>query len=142
MLNTMSFASNYGVFVSFSYIASQIYSPFGLTAEDVAINALIKLCSGVLGSLVFSVLLDYTEAYKKTLILCKVASAISLFLVMMSLTHGWSLQTLRYILAAWGFFCFPTAPIQLGLGVEMSFPVQPILVNGVMFIVLYFVIGI
>ena len=134
VLLTVALCTSTSIAFSFGNLVSGMFSPYGREPFDVAMWAMTSLLGGFLGITVSGIILDKTSAYKRTIQVNIVACLIILsVLTAVTLTQApYALFLLTGLFA--GLFAFAVLPAVLGLGVEITFPLQPVLVNGVMFL--------
>ena len=95
---------------------------------------LIMLVGGVFGAVVSGIILDRTQAYKRLIQVMMLAASIVLGLIYHNILTGGPVGLLYFLVGVLGFAMFSVLPSSLGLGVELTFPMQPALVNGTMMI--------
>ena len=78
MLLCLSFALLFGFYVSFGNLISSIFTPFGLTPNEISMVGLYLLVAGILGALVIGAFVDRTGLYKTTTICLCLANIIFL----------------------------------------------------------------
>ena len=123
-----------GVAFSFGNVLSSIFSPYERNPFDLAMFGMTSLLGGFLGVTVCGMILDKTNAYKRSIQVSIVGCILNFgFLAFVTLTYA---PQALFLLAGLitGFCAFAVLPAALGLGVELTFPLQPVLVNGVMFL--------
>jgi len=90
------------------------------------------LGSGIIGASLTGWFLDKTAAYKKLLLFLLSASLIIFGLLMHQIIATKSFGMILCYMVFLGIAMVSVLPASLGLGVELTFPLQPALVNGVM----------
>ena len=131
MLLCLSFALLFGFYVSFGNLISSIFTPFGLTPNEISMVGLYLLVAGILGALVIGAFVDRTGLYKTTTICLCLANIIFLATVNQTVYHlefSYTLFLTSCILM--GFASVSYIPLSLGFAAELTFPLQPALVNG------------
>ena len=111
---------------------SAMFNPFDISPFEIAVIGLIMLGSGVLGAAVTGIILDKTAAYKRLLIILSVISIIAMSLTAYGLADYASNAVIRFSVFWLGISMISVMPAALGLGVEITFPLAPPLVNGMM----------
>ena len=123
-----------GVAFSFGNIVSSLFSPYGRDPLDLAMWAMTCMFGGFLGVAVCGMILDKTSAYKRSIQVSILGSMLNLcFMAFITLTYAPQALFLLTGLIM-GLFGFAVMPAALGLGIELTFPLQPVFVNGVMFL--------
>ena len=91
------------------------------------------LGSGVVGAPITGVVLDKTRAYKKILVAMFMVSIVAFGLTMYSCLEE---ESNRSLVKLWMVFLgasmVSVMPVGLGLGIELTYPLQPALSNGTM----------
>ena len=91
------------------------------------------LGAGVFGAAMTGIILDKTQAYKRLILICIAISMVAFMLIANNLLDGGTTAMLRLICFILGLVLIPVIPASLGLGIELTFPLQPSLVNGSMY---------
>ena len=113
---------------------SNVFDPYGFLPGEIAFLCLGLLLVGVTGAVVFGVFLDKTKLYKITMHITMVLVILSIGSVNVVLT--WLIESslfktyLVILLILGGFFSTGYYPLCISYGSELTFPVQPALVNG------------
>ena len=68
-----------GTMFAMGNVQSLYFAPFGIDPHDISIFLLIVLFGGILGSVAAGWLVQKTKAYKAVLMICCVASSITIF---------------------------------------------------------------
>ena len=126
-----TFAITFGSYVGFGNCISNILDPFGLEPYQLAQIGIGLLVSGLLGAVISGVFVDQTGQFKLCLImvLTIVVGSIS------TMAYSLSIDNMDMFIWTAGFLGFGAVayvPISLALGVELTFPMQPVTVNGSM----------
>ena len=132
LLLTVGFSTFIGLYFSLGNICSALFSPFNTTPFEVAVIGLIMLGSGIFGAALTGMILDKTAAYKRLLIVLSVITIISTSLFSYSLMTFASNAMIRFFVFWQGISMVSVLPAALGLGIELTFPLAPPLVNGMM----------
>lgn len=127
----MAFALMFGFYVALGNLISSIFTPFDLTAHDIAMVGLYLLGSGVVGAILIGTWVDRTGLYKMTMIILGIANIVFLGLLNQTLYHIEESKTLFLVSAClMGFTSVSYIPLSLSFAAELTFPLQPALVNG------------
>ena len=129
---TLGFSTFIGLYFSLGNVMSAMFNPFDITPFEVAVIGLIMLGSGMLGAAVSGMILDKTSAYKILLIICSVIAMIAMCFIAYSMMHFASNAIIRFLMFWLGISMVSVLPAGLGLGIELTFPLAPPLVNGMM----------
>jgi len=110
---------------------SPVFDPFGYTPTELAIIGLILLVSGVVGSILVGIFVDRTAWYKRTMLSLGTMVLITSLLVLLGLQFFSQNKGLMIgCFALLGLFAIGYVPLSFSYGAEMTFPLQPALVNG------------
>ena len=93
------------------------------------------MASGVLGTFISGIILDKTAAYKLLIQILIPIATVSLGIMSYTLFTFSSNVLLHIMRFCLGFSMAAVIPSGLGLGIELTFPMQPALVNGMMFLI-------
>ena len=132
---TIAFSNLVGLYFAMGSFLSNFFNPFGQSPLEVAIIGLNTMGSGVLGSVISGIILDKTAAYKRLIQTLILIATVSLGIASYTLFTFSSNVLLHIMLFCLGFSMVAVIPSGLGLGVELTFPMQPALVNGIMLII-------
>lgn len=133
MLIIMSFALMFGFYVALGNLISNIFTPFGMQASEIAMVGLYLLAAGVVGAVSVGAFVDRTGLYKGTTLVLGFANIVFLTILNQTLYHIDDSKTRFYISACFmGFTSVAYIPLSLGFSAELTFPLQPALVNGAM----------
>ena len=132
LLLTTGFSTFIGLYFSLGNVMSAMFNPFDTSPFEVAVIGLMMLGSGVLGAAFTGMVLDKTAAYKILLIVFNVVAIISMSSIAYSLVTFASNAIIRFIMFWLGISMVSVLPVALGLGIELTFPLAPPLVNGMM----------
>ena len=131
MLVCISFALMFGYYVALGNLLSNFFAPFDFSVSEIADIGLYLLGAGVFGAVVVSIWLDRTATYRITTIVIIAGNTIFL-----AATN----ESLYYIEYSYGLFMTSLLlksvvgvafiPVALGFAAELTFPLQPALVNG------------
>ena len=134
LILAVAYAIIYGVYCATGATMSNLLNPFGYSPSDISIAGGSGLLAGVVAALCIGCFLDYTSTYRKTHISTTVLTLISgvVFTLILILSDNQSLGQLTFGLI---LFCMATIsffPTSLSYGAELTFPLQPALVNATM----------
>ena len=90
------------------------------------------LASGFIGVSITGAFLDKTNAYKKLLIFLVMISFAFFGLLLHQFLGACSYGMIIFYMVILGMAMISVLPASIGLGVEITFPMQPALVSGVM----------
>lgn len=133
LLLTMAFSSFIGLYFSLGNVMSSIFNPIGFSPMQISAIGLTMLAFGIIGATLTGWFLDKTNAYKKLLMFLIGISLVTFSLLAHQIIVTRSLTIMICYMAVLGMAMISVLPTSLGLGVELSFPLQPALVNGVMY---------
>ncbi|CDW84540.1 UNKNOWN [Stylonychia lemnae] len=131
LLLSCTFIFMHGLYTTFGAVVSSITKPFGYKPIDNSIFGVIFTIFGLIGTLVFGIILDKYAKYKLITNIMTIGACISLSLIF------WTLPTSNVLLhsanlAFAGFFITPIIPIGFAFSVELTFPVPESVSNGMM----------
>ena len=135
MILALAYALVYGVYCAVGATLSNLLNPFGFTPVEISIAGGSGLLAGVLGALAIGCFLDCTALYRRTHISISVMAFVALVTVSLILATSdkqaslasITIGTLLLGVASVSFF-----PTSLSYGAELTFPLQPALVNACM----------
>ena len=123
-----------GSFLAVGALMSNVFDPYDFLPAEIAFLSLGLLLVGVTGAVLFGLFLDKTKLYKITMHITMVLVILSIGSVVAVLT--WMIESrlfktyLVVLLIIAGFFSTGYYPLCISYGSEITFPVQPALVNG------------
>ncbi len=130
-LLVISFALMFGFYVSLGNLISGLFTPFGLNAIEITYMGLYLLGSGILGAVVVGAWVDRTATYKSTMAVLTLCNIVFLVCTNQTLYHLTEDRTLFYAsVCCMGFSSVALIPLSMGFAAELTFPLQPALVNG------------
>jgi len=132
LLLTIAASSFIGLFFAFGTLLSPILSPYNQSPFNIVVLGLINIGTSFLGSILSGMILDRTAAYKRLILILMISTLIFLSLEIFSIATFASDPILWFFMFGVGLSMFSVLPAALGLGVELTFPLQPALVNGMM----------
>ena len=123
-----------GSFLAVGALMSNVFDPFGFLPSEIAFLCLGLLAIGVTGAVVFGLFLDKTKLYKITMHVTMVVVIVAISscnVVLTWFTESNLFKTLLVIILIFsGFFSTGYYPLCISYGSEITFPIQPALVNG------------
>lgn len=123
----------FGFYVALGNLISSIFTPFHMQAHEIAMVGLYLLLSGIVGAVLIGAFVDRTGLYKLTTLVLGVANIVFLCIVDQTLYHIDRGSTAFYVAVCFmGFTSVAYIPLSLGFSAELTFPLQPALVNGSM----------
>ena len=129
----LSYAIVYGVYVSIGTAMSNMLNPFGYTPTQISIAGGTCLFAGVIAALAVGCVLDSTARYKLTHVMLSAMTLLSTIIVIPALAFGnSSLISLLIPILLLGISSVSFFPTALSYGAELTFPLQPALVNAAM----------
>jgi hypothetical protein len=121
-----------------SYIAlitnqDLLYKPFGFTSKEVGIFNIILVISGIIGSMICARFLDSEQPrYKLMYNICAVSGLIFVSLFLVTLPSGVSKILFGVNVFLYGLFMIPTFSIIFPYVVELTYPSNESVSNGLM----------
>ena len=114
---------------------SSFFAPLGFKPMEIASIGLTMLVSGIFGAAFTGWFLSKTAAYKKVLLFMMIVTLLMGGLLGHQLIFTRSLTVILVYMIVLGVSMISVVPTSLDLGVELTFPLQPALVNGTMFMI-------
>lgn len=131
LLLCLSFALMYGFYLSFGVMISNIFTPFGLTPNNISLVGLYLLLSGIFGAVIIGAFVDRTALYKSTMVILSIVNIVFLAIINQTLYHidnNYTILVTACVLM--GFSSVSYIPLCLSFAAELTFPLQPAMVNG------------
>ena len=129
----IAYAFSYGSYCSIGAAISNLLNPFGFTPSEIALTGGISLAAGIVAALAFGVLLDHTGYYRKVHVTLSGIIVLSVTIFTVLISSGASsvsailIPNMFFGIASVSFF-----PTSLSYGAELTFPLQPAMVNACM----------
>ena len=123
LLIAVAFALTMGFYTAFGNLIGTIFTPFHMTAHDIAMTGLYLLGSGVVGAMLIATWVDRSNTYKMTTIVLGLANVIFLGIMNQTLYHLSEDRTLFLLSACFmGFTSVAYIPLTLAFAAELTFP--------------------
>ena len=132
LLLLIAYALPYGSFLAIGALMSNVFDPFGFEPSEIAFVLLALLLTGVIGAVVTGAFLDKTKLYKVSMHAITFLIALSTSVLIATLSYVDSKALLVGLLLVGGFFSTGLIPLCFAYGSELTFPLQPALVNGML----------
>ena len=133
VLLAIAYSLIYGVWNALGTTMSNLLNPFGYSPTDIAVAGFSSLMLAVFAALAVGLYLDKTTKYRKAYI---TISFFTIFAtVIMDLTFAFTDNTLFDLVVTAiiaGVACVSFFPTSLSYGAELTFPLDPTLVNSIM----------
>ena len=131
MLLGISFALPFGAFLAIGALMSNLFDPFGFGPGELSTLALLMLGSGILGAVLTGVFIDKTNKYKSTMHFLLFMTMFSTIMIIVTLSYYLENESMFLgLFELLGFVSTGFVPLALSYGAELTFPLQPALVNG------------
>ena len=129
----LAFGLKQGAMTAYGMLISDLYSPFGLSAKLLSIYTFCFFFIGILGAVCFGVYVDRTKKVKCTMVTIGLLGAVSVVLVSAFIHDilSWRLSIALFIST---FASVPFMPMAFNFAQELTFPVNPAVINGGMMI--------
>ena len=108
---------------------SPLFTPYGYGSFLIAIGSVLCLGVGLIASVIAGIFLDRTKAYLKLLRVCCIMGTICFLSAIWIAPLGNKYLVVTILILA-GIAMVPVTPLGFAFSVELTHPVQPILVNG------------
>lgn len=137
MLLAVTYMIIYGVYCTIGAMMSNLLNPFGYGPSEISIIGGTCLISGVIGALLIGVFLDRTSLYRKTHITITVMAVFASLWFMFVLKRrrdadDASITPIMLAIVATGVSMVSFFPSSLSYAAELTFPLQPAIVNACM----------
>lgn len=133
MTLSVAYALIYGVGNAISSTMSNLLNPFGYIPSDIAVACSIALIIGVVGALCIGSFLDHTAMYRKTHVTLSFVTLLSIIVLVLTLKFCDPIFfNLLFSTVLFGIGSVSFYPTSLSYGAELTFPLQPALVNACM----------
>ena len=133
MLLTIQHAMTNGCFLTVGALMSNLLHPFGFTPSEIGQLGLVMTLFGVMSAVLMGVIVDKTAQYRRMHLSLMFSIVITAWLSIYALWTGvtWFIVVSVTLM---GICDVGIRPIAFSYGVELTFPIQPALINGVMVI--------
>jgi len=128
----VTYSLPFGSFLAVGGLMSNIFDPFGFSPSEVSFISLGLLVSGVVGAISVGAFLDKFEKYRLLMGLSLGLVCISTFSVASALYMDAPKAVITACLVVGGFFGTGYFPLCFAYAAELTFPISPALVNGMM----------
>ena len=117
--------------MSLGALMSPVFEPYGYAPSELAIIGLILLLTGVVSSIIVGIVVDKTGWYKRTMSFLGFGVLLTVILVIIALSFFAEAKGIVIAcFALLGLFAIGYVPLSFAYGAELTFPLQPALVNG------------
>ena len=125
-----------GSCTSIPILMSNLFDPYGFTSGEISFIGLQLLIAGVVGAVSTGVIVDKTHKYKlmMRLILLTAAVVITSCIVLINL-DAINKRMFAGFMTLFGLAFLGYFPLCLSFGAELTFPLQPALVNGTLLLI-------
>ena len=140
----IAFSLKQGAMAGFALFISDILTPFGYSAKLLAAYGFMFFFTGLFGSIFYGILADRTRRFK-CILLVLLGTIITGITSMLIVTKDVYSARLILTLVFTTFSSAPLTPMSLNFAAELTFPINPGVINGGMIIALNassFVIGV
>ena len=131
LLLAIALALPFGTYIAVGNLVSNLFEPYGYSSSELSFICLMLLMAGVVGAILIGTFVDKTGKYKLTMQVVTFSIMAATIMVIVSLS--WFLEN-EIMFIGWmevlGFVATGYIPLALSYGAELTFPLQPALVNG------------
>lgn len=131
MLVLIIFTFIYTVYSGLGFIINPLFIPFGYTPTQIAILAALFVLVGSVSAVVIGILLDKTKKYLLAIRFIPMAGTV-IFVVGIFVIPTGNVAASLTVVCLGGIACVPIIAVCFSLGTEVSYPIQPALVLGLM----------
>jgi hypothetical protein len=128
----VSFSLVLGVFNGLATLVEPLIQPFGYGSDDSSVIGGLLIGLGVLGSIIFGVVIEKTLAYKKVIVCLTLMGVLMMLSMGVCFYYEMSLTLVGVAMGALGFVLVPVMPLSFELACEISFPVGEALAAGML----------
>jgi FLVCR family feline leukemia virus subgroup C receptor-related protein len=121
-----------GTFIAFASNCNFIIKPYGYTDIEIAVNAVVLMGAGVIGSIIFSLYIKKTFNYRMVIRIIAIGSILLMGLLCFWLNTYNDKVVTTILIAIMGFIITPIIPICYDLGSELAFPMGEAQVTGLL----------
>ena len=127
----IAYALPFGAIQAVGTLMSNIFTPFKYSPTELAMMGLILLFFGIAGAVTVGIVIDKTGYYKRTMNTIGFSVISCSAFILSSLIYWHEVKPLIFIgFALLGFCAIGYVPLCLSYGAEITFPLQPPLING------------
>ena len=131
LMLVIAYALPFGAIQAVGTLMSNIFTPFKYSPAELAMMGLILLFTGIAGAVTVGIVIDKTGYYKKTMHTIGFGVLSTCAFILSSLIYWHEVKALIFIgFALLGFCAIGYVPLCLSYGAELTFPLQPALING------------
>lgn len=131
VLLAITFSLIYAVYTSLSTVVNNISAPYGYSSTNAALIGMTFIVSGVIGTLIFSKILDRTKSFLMVMRILASGTLVAGCLAFVCLPTG-KLSIFLVNIALLGMFLIPIFSISYTFSVELTYPVGESVSSGVM----------
>lgn len=131
MLLTLNACCLYANTSTLSAIVSALTKPYGFKGTDNALFAVVFIVTGLVGTVFAGIMLDKYRKYKISIILIAIVAMIAYGLTYLTLPTGVA-GYFAANLGLVGFGTLPVIPVCFAFAVELTYPIQEAMSNGMM----------
>ena len=133
LLLTIQHAMTNGCFLAVGALMSNLLHPFGFSPSQIGQLGLVMTVFGVMSAVLMGVIVDRTAQYRRIHLTLMISIVITAWLSIYALWTGlaWFIVVSVTLM---GICDVGIRPIAFSYGVELTFPMQPALINGIMVI--------
>jgi MFS family permease len=127
------FMMTYGNYIAFGNLVSILFTPFGLTSTQIAIMSILMLSTGIFTAIIFGAWLDKTHQFKSSMVIIAFLSGLmSFFLCFYGVPRAENFAMLSTLSLGCGLVILPIIPTCMTFSIEVTFPMQPAAVTGIL----------
>ena len=128
---TVCFTLQYATYSTLATVLGELIDPYGLGSDAAGIMGVTFIVSGVIGSMVFSAILDRLRCYTLMMKILSGGTVLSGIAAFFTLPTG-NLAILLPNIIALGLFIIPIFSISYSFAVELTYPISEPMSNGIM----------
>jgi len=115
-------------------VLNSLVEPFHYTPSDATIIGVAFVVSGIIGSLIFSYILDLFQCYLFLIKVITIATTIIIGVAFYTLPAG-NVIPFSINMGLYGFFTNPIVPISFSLSSEITYPISVTLAQGILLLI-------
>lgn len=131
-LLVITFTILFGLQISIGNVWGSLMQPFGYSSRQCSVTILASVAGGLIGLISSGIILDKTNAYKKALLFQILLCILTFVIFALLLLFEGNYILIAFVTALAGGCITSAVPTGLSFAIELTFPMQPALINGAM----------
>ena len=119
----------YGVYLALGALLSPLFEPYGYTSTQISILGVEFIVAGITSCMLVGCFLDYSSKFLLSIrVICWSSTIVALVLTFVFPYGNFNITSVGMVLA--GIFLLPIIPVCISFASEVTFPMQPAMING------------